>query len=506
MMHIIAIIPTTPIISPDNVMHVERRRDLPPDSIIHLDAMTFSRTYICAPRDDYVWMVTDRYDVVHDIDGNGLVDIPFTAADEESDGWAKASSWPGYAHVAFQTSTGNFSCQAVSNQHNTPYGISVGDFTGDGRLDLVFSSARDNAAYTLRNDGGWSFTEQRIGSGGGFPNHMAVRNVDAGPGAEVLYTDENGYLYQYSYTTTSLTTVNASCAEGLAVEDLNGDSQQDMVCGTGNAYNVGTVIYQIRTGSSWSSIHYVTSSSRYYHGVRAADINADGRVDVVSCVGPTVYVWYNNGGTYPSFTERAYSTGSSAGTDACEVTVADLDCDGDGDIVWSFSGSASPSIVILINDGSTPYPNLTPQTLESGSYSVYGVAVGLVNDDRKADIIAGLNNGLYVYYNTSPVDDSLCNPLGSNDDGGLTVGERDVKPIPEVASFSVRGRDVLLELTVPSESMEYALYDTDGRAIARGRTRGRTLHLKVDRAGTYILRVRYDRGHSDFFSRAFVVR
>ncbi len=501
-MIIVAFLPNTPIrinVPEDAV----KKAKLPTDSVIHLNALTFSRTYICAPRDDYVWMVTDRYDVVHDIDDNGLVDIPFTAADYESDGWS--SSWPGYAYVAFQTSPGNFSCQPVSNQHDTPYGVSVGDFNGDGRYDLVMASARDNAAYTLRNDGSWSFTEQRIGSGGGFPNHLAVRDVDAGPGAEVLYTDENGYLYQYSYTSSSLTTVNTRCAEGLAVEDINGDGEQDMACGTGNGYSAGQIIYQIRSGGSWSSVHYVTSTSRSYHGVRAADINADGRVDVVSCVGGTVYVWYNNGGTYPTFTERSY-TASSAGADACEVTIADLDCDGDGDIVWSYYGGSSPSIVILVNDGSTPYPNFTTQTLESGAYSVYGVAVGLVNDDRKADIVAGLNNGLYVYYNTSPVDDSLCNPLGSSDDNGLAVGERNVKPIPEVAAFNVRGRDVVLELTAPSESIEYALYDTDGRVVARGRKSGKVLHLKVNRAGTYFLRVRYDRGHLDFFSRSFVVR
>jgi len=502
MLTFIAALPSSPLATSN--LNVERRANLPPDSTIYLHTLTFSRSYICAPKDDYVWMVTDRYDVIHDIDDNGLVDIPFTAADEE-DGWS--SSWPGYAYVAFQTSPGNFSCQAVSNQHDTPYGISVGDFTGDGRLDLVFSSARDNAAYTLRNNGGWSFTEQRIGSGGGFPNHMAVRNVDAGPGAEVLYTDENGYLYQYSYSTSSRTTVNTSCEEGLAVEDINGDSQQDAICGTTNFLGTGRIIYQIRLGSSWSSIYNVTSTARSYHGVKAADINADGMVDVVSCVGPTVYVWYNNGGTYPTFTERSYSTGSSAGIGECEVSIADIDCDGDGDIVWAKGyASGSPSIVILVNDGSTPYPNFTPNTLEAGSYSVYGVAVGLVNDDRKADVIAGLNNGLYVYYNTSPIDDSLCNPLGTGGENDLSVGERDVKPVPSVANFRVEGKNVILELTAPSDAIDYTLYEVSGRLVSEGRIRGKALRLRVPKAGTYFLRARYDRGRLDFFSRVFVVR
>jgi len=504
-MWIIASIPTTigPVLQRQDVSTV-RLKDLPPDTTIHLSSMSFSRTFVCAPKDSYLWVVTDRYDIVHDIDDNGLVDIPFTAADEE-DSWS-STSWPGYAYVAFQTSPGNFSCQIVSNQHDTPYGVSVGDFNGDGREDLVFSSARDNAAYTLRNNGGWSFTEQMIGSGGGFPNHMAVRNVDAGPGAEVLYTDENGYLYQYSYTTSSRTRVNTLCEEGLAVEDINGDGEQDVVCGTGNGYSVGRVIYQIRTSGTWSSVRNVTTANRYYHGIKAADLNGDRRVDIVSCVGATVYVWYNNGGTYPTFTERSYPTGASASSNACEVTIADLDCDGDGDIVWSFYGSRSPSIVILVNNGATPYPSFTPQVLEGGAYSVYGVAVGLVNDDRKADIIAGLNTGLYIYYNTTPVLDSLCDPFGIGDNEGLATKEDPIRTIPQVKFFKVIGKDVILELTSPSENISFSLYSSDGRLVQRGRVKGSVLKLHISNSGAYVLRVRYDKGHLDFFSKAFVIK
>ena len=168
-----------------------------PSNPIRLSALTFDRVFICAPQSYYVWIVTDRYGVVSDIDGNGLNDIPFTAGNQQL---------YGYAYVAFQTSPGNFQCVAVSNQHLNTYGISVGDFDGDGKKDLVFAAASDNAAFTLRNNGGWSFTEQMIGQGGGFPNHMAVRNVDAGPGAEILYTDEYYRLFKYNFLSNSLTT------------------------------------------------------------------------------------------------------------------------------------------------------------------------------------------------------------------------------------------------------------------------------------------------------------
>jgi len=268
--------------------------------------------------------VTDRYGVVSDIDGNGLNDIPFTAADYDQ--WA--GSWPGYAYVAFQTSPGNFQCVAVSNQRNTPYGISVGDFDGDGKKDLVFSSARNNAAFTLRNNGGWSFTEQMIGQGGGFPNHMAVRNVDAGPGAEVLYTDEYHKLFKYNFLSNSLTTLNTECKEGLSVADINNDGNQDIVCGTSNSNSSGYIKFQLNLGGNWSPLYLLNDQERNWHGVTTGDFNKDGKIDVASCATEdSIHIFYNNGGNPPTFTEAAVvNTGSSLYY--CELTVADLDCDG----------------------------------------------------------------------------------------------------------------------------------------------------------------------------------
>jgi hypothetical protein len=447
-----------------------------PSNPIRVSALTFNKVFVCAPKNNYVWIVTDRYGVVSDIDGNGLNDIPFTAADNS--GW-------GYAYVAFQTSPGNFQCVAVSNQYNTPYGISVGDFDGDGKKDLVFAAAISNAAFTLRNNGGWSFTEQMIGQGGGYPNHIAVRNVDAGPGAEILYTDENFSLFKYNFLSNSLTTLNTECMEGLSVADINNDGNQDIVCGTSNVAFPGYIKFQLNLGGgNWSSTFLLSNQYKPWHGVTTGDFNKDGKIDVASCSvdDRSVHIFYNNGGNPPTFTEVAVvNTGALLGF--CELTVADLDCDEDYDIVWSSRNllGSSPTIGYLENG----YPNntWTNYIIENNTYAAYGVAVSYMNNDKKPDIIAGLDNGLYIYYNTSNVDTTKCAPITP-----VNVSENDYN------KTDILVKENKISISFKDNVNGYiSIYDVRGNLLLSNKINGKSLDFKLNRKGVYIIDIRTDK-------------
>jgi hypothetical protein len=473
-----SISPTSPFFN--KIVESPKYNSSKPLNPIRVSALTFNKVFVCAPKNAYAWIVTDRYGVVSDIDGNGLNDIPFTAADG-------LAAWTGRAYVAFQTSPGNFQCVAVSNVYDTPYGISVGDFDGDGKKDLVFTSAGNNAAFTLRNNGGWSFTEQMIGQGGGFPNHIAVRDVDAGPGAEILYTDENFSLFKYNFLSNSLTTLNTECMEGLSVADINNDGNQDIVCGTSNFMNVGYgfVKFQLNLGNSgWSSLYYLSNQAGTWHGVTTGDFNKDGKIDVASCKAYTqsVHIFYNNGGNPPTFTEAAVVY-PGAFLDACELTVADLDCDGDYDIVWSaynWTGSG-PTIGYLENG----YPNntWTNYIIENNTYRAYGVAVSYMNNDKKPDIIAGLNNGLYIYYNTSNIDTTKCAPITP-----VNVSENDYN------KTDILVKENKISISFKDNVNGYiSIYDVRGNLLLSNKINGKSLDFKLNRKGVYIIDIRTDK-------------
>jgi hypothetical protein len=444
-----------------------------PSNPIRVSALTFNKVFVCAPQSSYAWIVTDRYGVVSDIDGNGLNDIPFTAA--------SGGGWFGYAYVAFQTSPGNFQCVAVSNQHSTPYGISVGDFDGDGKKDLVFTAANDNAAFTLRNNGGWSFTEQMIGQGGGYPNHIAVRNVDAGPGAEILYTDELRKLFKYNFLSNSLTTLNTGCVEGLSVADINNDGNQDIVCGTSNYFfSPGYLIFQLNLGDSWSSLYFLSNQYIVLHGVTTGDFNKDGKIDVASCSPVEVRIFYNNGGDPPTFTQVAVVPTGAYFPAPCELSVADLDCDGDYDIVWS-AYKSGPTIGYLENG----YPNntWTNYIIESNNYGAYGVAVSYMNNDKKPDIIAGLDNGLYIYYNTSNIDTTKCAPITP-----VNVSENDYN------KTDILVKENKISISFKDNVNGYiSIYDVRGNLLLSNKINGKSLDFKLNRKGVYIIDIRTDK-------------
>jgi hypothetical protein len=441
-----------------------------PQEPIKISALTFNRVFICAPANHHAWIVAEKNEIIVDIEGNGLTDIPFTAFD------CGISSCLGYVYVAFQTSNGVFQCVPISYQRDTPYGISIGNFFGGNAKQILFAAARSNEVYVLRHIGGWNFTQITIGQGNGFPNHVAVRKSSVFTN-DVLYTDEYGNLYRYNYSQTWMPVVlNNYCREGLAVADLNNDGKEDIVCSNTNyAFGNGGLYYQLNLSSDydWSQMYVVSNVSGRWHGLTIGDLNNDNKVDIVACNASDskVYIFRGNGGNPPTFSLLAsIYTGTSL--NSCEVKVFDLDKDGDKDIVWARGGVGSgPSLGWIRNN----YPNnsFTNYIIESGNYMTYGLAVGYVNNDDCPDIVAGLNNGLYVYYGTcsiTPVD------------------------IPEKfeinAKIEVKGKEVKLILN-RNINDKLDIFDVSGKKLWTYYINGQQLIFRIPNSGVYVMKLRY---------------
>jgi hypothetical protein len=198
-----------------------------------INQVSFNKVPICFSISGEVYMVyTDS--VIRDIDGNGLKDIPFAY------------------YVAFQTSPGNFQCVLTYTQSG-PYGTGAYDLNGDGKLDIVYTHWYEGGLVILINNGGFSFTQQRVYSSIN-SNHLYIM-----PDKKIIFTDEGNNTRIYDYNTGQFSNLN-NCREGLSVADINGDNLLDVVCGASNFIAPGYLKFQLNFGGSWSPTYLVTST------------------------------------------------------------------------------------------------------------------------------------------------------------------------------------------------------------------------------------------------------
>jgi hypothetical protein len=196
--------------------------------------------------------------------------------------------------------------------------------------------------------------------------------------------------------------------ESFAVTDVNGDGKIDMICGNagGSPYNNGTLSILTNNGSG---VFVLASTLGIGHGpgsIAAADVNGDGVVDLITANwdngnGNTLSVWTNNGsGIFGS--NATYVVGSGPRS----VVAADINSDGKLDLVcanFGFSGTGN-TLTVLTNSGSGVFGSNATYVVGTGSYSVTAADV---NGDGKIDLVSAnanantltvlTNNGIGVF-------------------------------------------------------------------------------------------------------------
>jgi hypothetical protein len=188
----------------------------------------------------------------------------------------------------------------------------------------------------------------------------------------------------------------------IAVGDVNGDGKPDLVvahCGTVASCGAGNVGVLLGNGDgTFAGAVAYGSAGLYPDGVAIADVNGDGKADVVvanSSTSPSVNagdlgVLLGKGdGTFQAAV--AYPSG---GYGAASVAVVDVNGDGKLDMVVancsSISGSCSGSsgtvgVGVLLGNGDGTFQTVI--TYGSGGNTPFGLAVADLNGDTKPDIV-----------------------------------------------------------------------------------------------------------------------
>jgi hypothetical protein len=184
---------------------------------------------------------------------------------------------------------------------NNPYSVAIGDFNGDGKLDLAVANKNDNNLSILLGNGDGTFQQ-----GGIFPTDSPIF---------------------------------------LTAADLNHDGKLDLVTGN-NFSNHISVLLGNGDGTFQTAVNYPTNTETV--GVAVGDFNKDGIPDLAAASqgAGEVYVLLGNGdGTFQP------AVGYACGTFAREVAVGDFNKDGNLDLVVANQGENTVSVLLGSGDG-----------------------------------------------------------------------------------------------------------------------------------------------------------
>ncbi|CAF1312794.1 unnamed protein product [Didymodactylos carnosus] len=311
--------------------------------------------------------------------------------------------------VFLDTGNGTFTAQTTysTGSGSNPISVAAADVDGDSKPDIIVANGDVNNVGVLLNTGNGTFTAQTTYSTGSGSNPVSVAAADvdgdsqpdiivANTGADnigVLLNTGNGtFTAQTTYSTGS-----GSNPVSVVAIDVNGDSKPDIIVANTGADNIG-VLLNTGNGTFTAQTTYSTGSSSNPLSVVAADINGDGKPDIIVANGDAsnVGVLLNTGnGTFTA--QTTYSTGSGSHPES--VAAADVNGDSKPDIIVA-NGDAS-NVGVLLNTGNGTFTAQTTYSTGSGSNPVSVVAVD-VNGDSKPDIIVantGADNvGVFLAY------------------------------------------------------------------------------------------------------------
>ncbi len=315
-----------------------------------------------AARQDYAAKQQPYYTLVHDMDGDGKLDV--VVACQQNGG-----------SVYLNTSSG--STVSLGTRFDLPsgnYSVAVGDLDNDGKPDLVFAGSN---IYLYKNNstpGNLSFVA--AGSLAVSVIHVAVSDFDGDGKADIVgtsYGNSQLAVYQNQNTPGALSSssfaaqtpiTTQSGPYGLSVADFDGDGKADVATQCRN-----TGVIQIFRNTSSGAGNFAWASPIGLSGgysILGTDITGDGKPDIIRGGSP-IQVFVNNSapGNLTAGSFIAYSTSNQMayGNDENQIAVGDIDGDGKPEMISTNDGDNSigrpPFVSVGMNNVRIASPTVT---------------------------------------------------------------------------------------------------------------------------------------------------
>jgi hypothetical protein len=307
--------------------------------------------------------------------------------------------------------------------------VATADLDGDGDIDIVSASDDDDSLTLFFQDPPDStfpsepnFSQGVVLSTGNHPRAIATADLDGDGDVDIVTADlESDTLSVFfqdppgNFPMAASKTMAVQDPTYVATGDLDGDGDLDIVSSS-------NLLFQVAPGA------FETSIGVFRPIAPPADLDGDGDLDIVEA-GALFFQ-----GARDVFTDSANLFVPINNQPEC-VTIADLDGDGDNDVA-SLSGLFSPGMLQLLFQGQAGVYNTGANHVlpSSGNTGARTVATADLNGDGDIDIVAGyadsnVEDGMLALFfqgppdlangSTEPVFTSVTSPLSTGPSGGV---------------------------------------------------------------------------------------
>jgi hypothetical protein len=324
--------------------------------------------------------------VTGDFNGDGIPDVVTANATDNT------------LTVCLSSLNGSFTTitQSLPSSASDPTSLLAGDFDNDGKLDLIVGQGVDaipGSAYMtlMRGNGDGTFTEKTTLQGAYTVSFPVAGDFNGDGNLDVAFI--GGYHFSNSIfifqgngagaftaePTISQTTIFAT---GLFAADLNNDGRTDLVF-----YDPPRLTVEMGNSDGSFSQTSQTLATAPGASLAGADFNKDGKIDLALIEGSSIVLLNGNG-------DGTFTTGSSIAATATPsfLAVDDFNGDGNADLAAILS-SSSANIAVYPGNGNGTF-SATATTANSPSAT--GLASADLNGDGFADLAVLPSTGTSV--------------------------------------------------------------------------------------------------------------
>ena len=307
--------------------------------------------------------------------GNGVTDVAMTAT--SSTVWTyflDMSSWSGSGSSAVVTVTG------FDGAENSYAGTDSFTFNLDSTAPTVTltNSDSDNliaASNTVTITATFSealTTTPTISISGGLLSNVVMGGGSSG---------------SVSFTATNIST-SANGASDVFAADLDGDGDMDILSSDYSDSKISWYENDGNANPTWAHAHVYSNSMRSI-SVFAADMDGDGDMDILSAgANMNKISWYENDGNANPTWAWDSVTAPNSPSNPVSVFAADMDGDGDMDIV---SASRNDSDIDWYDNNGASNPTWTARSVFDDGFDQVSVFVADMDGDGDMDVVAAQN-------------------------------------------------------------------------------------------------------------------